>query len=102
MATYLATAAVTFDLGVLAAAHDWPLEVTTPAVVVLLWLAWMLSLCAFFALRARGSDDDWRERGADDPEPPWWPEFELRLRDYRRDRPRVPLGRAPRAPAGRV
>jgi hypothetical protein len=92
MGTYLATAALTLDLGALAAASDWPLEVTTPAVVVLLWLAWMLSLCAFFALRARGSDDDWGDGDEDDPEPPWWPEFERGLRDYTRGGPRLPAG----------
>jgi hypothetical protein len=93
MGTYLATAALTMDLGALAAASDWPLEVTTPAVVVLLWLAWMLSLCAFFALRARGSGDDWRDCAGPDPEPPWWPEVERWLRDH--ERPGLGTGRTP-------
>jgi hypothetical protein len=94
MAACLVIAAVTADLGVFAAANDWPREVTTASVVVLLWLAWLLSLCAFFALRARGSDDGGGGGGRDEPEPPWWPEFERRLRDHSRPGPRVPAGRA--------
>jgi hypothetical protein len=92
MAACLVIAAVTADLGVLAAANDWPREVTTASVVVLLWLAWLLSLCAFFALRARGSDDGGGD-GGDEPEPPWWPEFERQLRNQSRPGPRVPAGR---------
>ncbi|MGH2952678.1 MAG: hypothetical protein ACRDK9_01475 [Solirubrobacterales bacterium] len=94
MGTYLAIAALGFDLGVVAAAHDWPLQVTTPAVLVLLWIAWMVSLCAFFALRAPGRGDDWRRGGEPEPEPPWWPELERWLRDSGRDRPHVPAGHA--------
>jgi hypothetical protein len=93
MGTYLAIAALGFDLGVVAAAHDWPFEVATPAVLVLLWVAWMVSLCAFFALRARGGGGDWRRGGPDaEPEPPWWPEVERWLRDRDRGRPRLPVG----------
>src|ERR671918_760028 len=68
MATCLVIAALGFDLGVVAAARDWPLEVSTPAVLGVLWLAWLVSLCAFFALRARGRGDDWR-RGGREPQP---------------------------------
>jgi hypothetical protein len=89
----LVIAALGFDLGVLAAAQDWPLEVTTPATLALLWVAWIVSLCAFFALHARGRGDDWRGGGTEpDPDPPWWPEVERWLRDSGRDRPRVPAG----------
>jgi len=94
MGKYLVTGALTFDLGVVAAAHDWPLEMTTPAVLALLWIAWIVSLCAFFALRARGRGDDWRRGGDPGPEPPWWPDFERRLRDYTRPRPVTPSRRS--------
>ena len=89
MGAYLVAAALTFDLGAFAAAHDWPLEVTTTAVVTLLWFAWLLTLCACFALLRRS--DDGPDGDLEDPEPPWWPGFERDLRDRPHGAPRAPV-----------
>jgi len=86
------------DAAALVAAFRWPTPESNSFIFALLWLAIMFSVTAYFALRA--PDDgggDWEPD--DDPEPPWWPEFERELRDYMRRGPRYP-GRPPRTPAG--
>jgi hypothetical protein len=56
-----------------------------------------MSVTAYFALRSHDDGDD----GDDDrelPEPPWWPDFERKFRDYSRG-PRKPVP-PPKTPAG--
>jgi hypothetical protein len=87
------------DAAALIAAFRWPTAESNSFVFALLWLAVLFSVTAYFALRTpgdgRGGDDEPRE----EPEPPWWPEFERDLRDYMRRRPRRPAG-TPKTPAG--
>jgi hypothetical protein len=65
----------------------------------IVWLAWLLSITAFMALRSNGrGDSDPGLPEDEDPEPPWWPDFERQLRDYTRSRPRAPA-EGPRTPA---
>jgi hypothetical protein len=62
------------------------------------WVAILLSITTYLVLRIPddGGDDPGSE--GEDPEPPWWPEFERAFHDYAR-RARAP-GRAPKTPAG--
>jgi hypothetical protein len=88
------------DLAALILALRWPYPESNPFVFSVLWLAAILSLTTYFALRTPGDSeggDDPPEPGP--PEPPWWPDFERDLRDYMRRRPRDPA-KPPRAPAG--
>jgi hypothetical protein len=62
------------------------------SVVVVLWLAALLSVSAFVVLRAREDEDD-HGSAAEPPEPPWWPEFERGFRDHVRGRSRRPAPR---------
>jgi hypothetical protein len=66
---------------------------------VVVWLAWLLSITGFMALRSSDPGDSGAGGDEDDPEPPWWPDFERQFRDYARRRPRTPA-RNPRTPAG--
>jgi hypothetical protein len=85
------------DAGVFLAAAKWPSTASNSFILALLWLALLFSVTAYFALRTRrddGGDDD-----ADDfPEPPWWPDFERKFRDYSRGGPRKPAAPKPEAP----
>jgi hypothetical protein len=85
------------DLGALAVSIAWPTPASNSFVFAVLWLTVLLSTTTFLVLRAA---DDGGDDGADvdEPEPPWWPEFERQLRDYTRG-PQGPTG-DPRTPAG--
>jgi len=94
----LAVLCLGVDGATLAAALTRPGPAADPLVLALLWLAALLSVSAYLVLRAPG-DDGGGGPGADVPEPPWWPDFERRFRDYARAKPRAPSPR-PRAPLG--
>jgi hypothetical protein len=83
-------AALLVESVTLAASHDWPVSASSSLVFGLLWLAWMISLAGFLLLRTPDDGDD--SDTEEDPEPPWWPEFERQLNDYTRNRPRAPAG----------
>jgi hypothetical protein len=68
--------------------------------LAVLWVAALLSITTFLALRAPGDEGGGGggpEPPDEDPEPPWWPEFERDFRAYARG-PRDP---GPRTPAAR-
>ena len=72
-----------------------------PFAALVLWIAALLSVTTFTILRAprgEGGESDDGGSPVDQPEPPWWPDFERDFRDYAR-RAR---GRRPRTPAGRT
>jgi len=96
----LVPATLLTDAAAMIAAHRYPTHEASPFVFTMLWLAAMLSITTYFALRTR-DDDTWSDDDADEryPEPPWWPDFERDLRDYMRRRPRQPT-KPPNAPAG--
>jgi hypothetical protein len=87
------------DGAAVAASHIWATPAATPLVFAALWVAVLLSVTTYLILRAPDDGDDGGGPGELDPEPPWWPEFERRLRDYTRGHPRGTAGR-PRTPAG--
>jgi hypothetical protein len=62
---------------------------------------WIL---AFWTMRGERGDDEEDGGGGElppDPEPPWWPDFEARFRDYARDGGGGSGGRSqPRSPVG--
>src|SRR6476661_6927343 len=96
------------DAGALMAAIRWPSTASNSFILALLWLAVLFSATAFFALRTPtdGGGDDGDDKPQDDPEPPWWPDFErssatTRGRDHRspRGRRRHPPSRRRRRPA---
>lgn len=87
------------DVAVLVASLAWPAPASNSFVFGLLWVAVLLSLTTYILLRAADDGDDGGSDEQPGPEPPWWPEFERRFRDYARDRPRTPSG-DPRSPAG--
>jgi hypothetical protein len=66
----------------------------------ILWIAGFLSVTTFTVLRApsggRGDDEGGLGVAPEDPEPPWWPDFERDFNDYAR-RARRPSG-GPRMP----
>ena len=70
--------------------------------LALLWVAAVLSITTYLVLRAPSEDggDDGPGPPDEDPEPPWWPDFERQFRDHVRRGPR-PAGRRPKTPAGR-
>ncbi len=83
--------------GVGAAAGHWVfalmLLVALQAGPTALWIALsgaLLAVVTIVGYRAAvgpGPDDDERDSPSpDDPEPPWWPEFEREFRDYDRRR----------------
>jgi hypothetical protein len=87
------------DAAVLVASLAWPAPSSNSFVFGLLWVAVLLSVTTYFLFRATDDGDD---GGSDDqpgPEPPWWPEFERRFREYARDRGPTPSS-DPRSPAG--
>jgi hypothetical protein len=88
------------DAGALMAAIRWPSTASNSFILALLWLAVLFSVTAFLALRTPtdGGGDDGDDLPDDDPEPPWWPDFERQFRDYTRPRPPKPA-RPPKAPA---
>jgi len=88
------------DAGALLAAARWPTTASNSFILALLWLAMLFSITAYVALRTRGDggDDDGGEPD-DLPEPPWWPDFEHKFRDYTRKGPKKPAA-PPRTPAG--
>lgn len=96
----LVPACLLTDSAALIAALRFPTRDANSFVFVLLWLAFLFSITAYFALRTP-DDGNWSDDDADEeyPEPPWWPDFERDLRDYMRRRPRQPT-KPPRAPAG--
>lgn len=98
LAPALLPAVVGADLGVLIASHDLPTGASSFG-LVLVWLAWLLSITAYFVLRGPDRGDPGGDADEGDPEPPWWPDFERQLRDYMRSGPRAPASR-PRTPAG--
>ena len=96
----LLPATVLTDAAALIAAHRYPYQEASSFVFTMLWLAAMLSVTVFFALRTpddAGGGGDQPE--GDHPEPPWWPDFERDFRDYTRRRSRPPA-KPPKAPAG--
>ena len=95
----LAVLCLGVDSATVAATFTRPGPAADPFVLALLWLAALLSVSAYLVLRAPG-DDGGGGPEADVPEPPWWPEFERRFRDYARGKPRAP-SRRPRAPTSR-
>jgi hypothetical protein len=88
------------DAGALMAAIRWPSTASNSFILALLWLAVLFSVTAFLALRTPtdGGGDDGDDLPSDDPEPPWWPDFERQFRDYTRPRPPKPA-RPPKTPA---
>ena len=86
------------DGAALVAAFRWPTPASNSFVFAMLWLAVLFSVTAYFALRTPGDGRGGDGEAQDEPEPPWWPEFERELRDYMRRGPRPT--RPPRAPAG--
>ncbi len=96
----LVPACLAVDAGALLAAMTWPTAASNSFILALLWLAMLLSVTAYFALRSPGGGDGGGGGGRDDlPEPPWWPDFERQFRDYTRRGPRKPA-RPPKMPAG--
>jgi hypothetical protein len=85
------------DAGAMLAAARWPTSASNSFILALLWLALLFSVTAYFALRAPG-DDGGDDDPDDSPEPPWWPDFERKFRDYMRGGPDGPT--APKTPAG--
>jgi hypothetical protein len=95
IAVALAVLAFVADAAALAWSIAWPTPAATSFVLFLLWLAVFFSATAYVVLRPRGDDGGgggWEEAG---PEPPWWPDFERKFRDYARPRPRPPQPRVP-------
>ena len=88
----LAALALIADAAVVAATHS---PASSATVYGLLGLAWTISIAAYLALRSHGGDD-WTPPMPEDPDPPWWPEFERQFHDYTRRGPR-PIAR-PRQP----
>lgn len=86
------------DAGAVLAAVRWPTAASNSFILALLWLAMLFSVTAYFALRTHG-DDDGGDDGEDLPEPPWWPDFERKFRDYTRGGPPKPAA-PPKTPAG--
>jgi hypothetical protein len=66
---------------------------------LILWIAGFFSITAFTVLRTpssgRGDDDGGLGVAPEDPEPPWWPDFERDFNEYTRRRPE-----RPKTPAG--
>jgi hypothetical protein len=93
-------ACLLMDGAALIAAFKYPSPEANSFVFAVLWLAVLFSVTAYFALRTP-DDEGWDDGEADDeqPEPPWWPDFERDLRDYMRRRPRDPA-KPPRTPTG--
>jgi hypothetical protein len=87
------------DAAVLVASLAWPAPASNSLIFGLLWVAVLLSVTTYILLRASDDGDDGGSEEHPGPEPPWWPEFERRFRDYARDRPRRPSSN-PRSPAG--
>jgi hypothetical protein len=92
----LALLAFFADAGALAGSLAWPAPTANSFILTLLWVAVLLSATAYLVLRVPDDgDDDDGGGGTERPEPPWWPDFERRFRDYSRGgpdagRPRVP------------
>jgi hypothetical protein len=86
------------DGGALAAARTWPTAASNSFVFALLWAAFAVSLTAYFALGAPG-DDGPNDAEEAEPEPPWWPDFERKFRDYTRGGPNAPAPERPKTPA---
>jgi len=85
------------DAAAYIAPHRYPTHDARTFVLAMLWLAAMLSITTFFALRTPDDAGGGHDESPDDhPEPPWWPDFERDLRDYMRRGPAKP----PKAPAG--
>lgn len=94
----LVPACLFVDAGALLAAARWPTPAANSFILALLWLAVLFSVTAYFALRTPrddGGDDDREEPS----EPPWWPDFERKFRDYTRGGPHKPAA-PPKTPAG--
>jgi len=87
------------DAGALLAAARWPTAASNSFILALLWLAMVFSVTAYFALRAPRDDGDDDHDHEDVPEPPWWPDFERKFRDYTRRGPHNPAT-PPKTPAG--
>jgi hypothetical protein len=96
MGAWLVPLSLLADAAAFIAASRWPYPGASSFVFALLWLAVVLSVTTYFALR---TPDDGRGGDGDEPpsEPPWWPEFERDFRDHSRPRPPVA---SPRRPAG--
>ena len=92
----LVGAALLSDASLVLAGLRWPGPESNSFVLALLWFALLLSLTVFLVLRAPRDGGDEGGSGADRPEPPWWPEFERRFREYTRSGP------PPRAPSRRI
>jgi hypothetical protein len=95
----LVLATLLADSSVVLASVRWPGSESNSFVLALLWFALLLSLTVFIVLRTPRDDGDGGGSPEDVPEPPWWPDFERRFRDYVRTGPRPP-SRGPRVPAG--
>jgi hypothetical protein len=95
----LVPACLLTDAAALAAAIRWPTPDSDSFVFAVVWLAVLFSVTSYIALRTPGDDGGGGDSGADEPEPPWWPDFERHFRDYARRGPRPPAER-PRTPAG--
>lgn len=87
------------DAAAILAAVRWPSTASNSFVLALLWLAVLFSVTAYFALRTPRDGGDGHEEPEDNPEPPWWPDFERQFRDYLRRGPQRPQ-RPPKTPAG--
>jgi hypothetical protein len=88
------------DAGALLAAVRWPTAASNSFILALLWLAILFSVTSYLALRTPGDDDgDGDDDREDLPEPPWWPDFERKFRDYSRGRPKRPAT-PPKTPVG--
>jgi hypothetical protein len=95
----LAPACLFADAAALLVAIKWPSHDSTSFILVVLWLAALFSLTAYFALRTH--DDGGDDGGVDEdpPDPPWWPDFERDLSDYMCRGPKPPA-KPPRLPTG--
>ncbi len=82
--------------GMFVATQRWPEPEAFEAARLLLWLAFALGLSGVVMwLRHRSDGGDGPGDGANEPEPPWWPEFERDFNEWARQRsttrPRQPV-----------
>ncbi len=92
LAAGLIIATLFADASVVVASTRMSTQAGRSLAAFVLWVAALLSLTTFTLLRTPpgedGEGDDDGGSPVDQPEPPWWPDFERDFRDYaRRSRP---------------
>jgi hypothetical protein len=90
----LAPVCLLTDGAALWVSQTWPSRDSNSLVFALLWLALAVSLTAYLALSAPDDGDDGEGWEEDEPEPPWWPEFDREFREYARSRGPAPRDRS--------